>query len=92
MCFECISVHHMDASGDQRRASDLPGTGVTDGCEPPWRCWEVNILHLQEQVLFTTEPPRHPLGQFSMHVLFLVYTVHKHTVNNHVGKLTQSAA
>ena len=46
----------MDASGDQRRASDLPGTGVTDGCEPLWRCWEVNILHLQEQVLFTTKP------------------------------------
>lgn len=35
------------------------GAGVTDSCEPPRGCWELNCSPLQEQkvVLFTSHPP-----------------------------------
>ena len=34
-----------------------PGTGVTDSCELPCGCWELNPGALEEQaVLLTTEP------------------------------------
>jgi hypothetical protein len=25
-----------------KEAINFPGIGVTNGCEPPWRCWESN--------------------------------------------------
>jgi hypothetical protein len=28
------------ALGGQKRASEPPQIGVTDGCEPPYGCWE----------------------------------------------------
>ena len=37
----------------QKRASDL----ITDGCEPPCGCWDLNSRPLEEQLeLLTTEP------------------------------------
>ena len=37
----------------QKRASDP----IIDGCEPPWGCWELNSVPVEEQlVLLTTEP------------------------------------
>ena len=37
----------------QKRASDL----ITDGCEPPCDCWELNSGPLEEQpMLLTAEP------------------------------------
>ena len=37
----------------QKRAPDL----ITDGCEPPCGCWELDLGPLEEQsVLLTTEP------------------------------------
>jgi hypothetical protein len=42
----------------QKRASDL----VTDGCEPPCGCWELNSGPLEEEsVLLTTKPSLQPL-------------------------------
>ena len=39
-----------------RRGHWIPGTGVTDDCEPPYGCWEWNLGPLQEQpVLLTAE-------------------------------------
>ena len=40
---------------------------ITDGCEPPCRCWELNSEPLEEQpVLLTTEPSLQPsLGLLS---------------------------
>jgi len=41
----------------QKRAPDL----ITDGCEPPCGCWELNSGPLEEQtVLLTAEPPLQP--------------------------------
>lgn len=31
-----------DAHGGRKRASDPPGTRVTDGCELRYGCWELN--------------------------------------------------
>ena len=43
----------------QKRASEP----ITDGCEPPCGCWELNSSPLEEQsVLLTTEPSLHPPG------------------------------
>jgi hypothetical protein len=45
----------------QKRASDP----ITDGCEPPCDCWELNSGPLEEQsVLFTTESSLQPLVLF----------------------------
>jgi hypothetical protein len=40
---------------------------ITNGCEPPCGCWELNLSPLEEQsVLLTTEPPLQPLLSFSL--------------------------
>jgi hypothetical protein len=37
--------------------TDLPGTGITNGCKPPDGCWKLNLGPLEEQpVLLTAEP------------------------------------
>jgi hypothetical protein len=34
-----------------------PGTGVTGGCDPPYRCWEINPGALPwNQALLTSKP------------------------------------
>ncbi|EGV91681.1 hypothetical protein I79_016791 [Cricetulus griseus] len=60
MLLSCISAH-------QKRAPDL----ITDSCEPPFDCWELNSGPLEEQsVLLTSEPSLQPL-----HVQFLTVPV-----------------
>ena len=52
----------------QKRAPDL----ITDGCEPPCGCWELNLGPLEEQaVLLTTEPSLQSptTAQFSLHCM-----------------------
>ena len=45
----------------QKRASDP----ITDDCELPFDCWELNSGPLEQQpVLFTTEPPLQPIFSF----------------------------
>ena len=47
-------------AADQKRAPDL----ITDGCEPPCGCWELNSGPLEEQVmLLTTEPTADDKGR-----------------------------
>ena len=49
----------------QKRASDL----ITDGCEPPCGCWDLNSGPSEEQsVLLTTEPSLQPPTCFSKHL------------------------
>lgn len=51
----------MPAAG-QKRAPDP----ITDGCEPPCRCWELNSGHSEEQaMLLTSEPSLQPLPSLS---------------------------
>jgi hypothetical protein len=52
----------MDLQTHQKRASD----SITDGCEPPCGCWELNSGPLEEQpVLLTSEPSlQHPQVSF----------------------------
>lgn len=50
------------APGGQKR---VPDTGVTDGREPPHRCWETKPGLLQEQPVFSTADPS--LQTFSAH-------------------------
>jgi hypothetical protein len=46
----------------QKRASDF----ITDDCEPPCGCWDLNSGPLEEQpVLLTTEPSHQPSDCFS---------------------------
>jgi hypothetical protein len=47
-----MSTLQLSSDTHQKRASDL----MTDGCEPPCGCWELNLGPLEEQtVLLTTE-------------------------------------
>jgi hypothetical protein len=42
-------------------SSDAPEEGITEGCEPPRGCQELNSGHLEEQsVLLTAEPSLQP--------------------------------
>ena len=48
-------------SAGQERASDL----ISDDCEPPCGCWELNSGPLEEQaMLLSTEPSLQPLIVF----------------------------
>ena len=52
-----MSVQSACTPACQKRPSDP----ITDGCEPPRGCWEVNSGPLEEQsVLLTTEPSLQP--------------------------------
>jgi hypothetical protein len=49
----CIRVHSCSLQKQQKSSSDP----ITDGCEPPCGCWELNSGPLEEQsVLLTAEP------------------------------------
>jgi hypothetical protein len=54
-----MSTLQLSSDTHQKRASD----SITDGCEPPCSCWELNSGPLEEQsVLLTTElslQPKH---------------------------------
>lgn len=54
----CMSVYQVYAmpKGGQKRASDAPGTRVTEGSEP-CGCWESNPAPLEEQPMLLAEGP-----------------------------------
>jgi hypothetical protein len=61
----------------QKRALD----SITDGCEPPCGCWELNLGPLEEQlVLLTAEPSlqHHHHHSPSFFILFLSYLLRQH--------------
>jgi hypothetical protein len=59
----------------QKRASDL----ITDGCEPPRGCWELNSGPLEEQsVLLTSEPSLQSLNV----IVVKKYMSHPNRPNN----------
>jgi hypothetical protein len=54
----CIWVHCSCLQTHQKRASDP----ITDGCEPPCGCWELNSEPMEEQsVLLTIDPSLQPI-------------------------------
>jgi len=54
-----IWIHCLCLQAPQKRASDP----ITDGCEPPCSCWELNSGPLEEQsVLLTAEPSLQPIA------------------------------
>ena len=56
-----VRVHCSCLQTHPKRASDP----ITDGCEPPCGCWELNSGPLEKQsVLLTTEPPLQPISMF----------------------------
>ena len=59
--FIYMSTLQLSSDTHQKRASDP----VTDGCEPPCGCWELNSGPLEEQsVLLTAEPSLQPHQAF----------------------------
>ena len=59
-------------SAGQKRATDL----ITDGCEPPCGCWELNSGPLEEQaVLLTAEPSHQPLQVVFHSFLFQTFAL-----------------
>jgi hypothetical protein len=73
--FKDIFIHFMFMS-TVKLPLDTPEEGIiciTDGCEPPCGCWELNSEPLEEQsVLLTSEPSLQPPGHvLSKHVLTL---------------------
>ena len=68
----CLQTH-------QKRASEP----ITDGCEPPCSCWELNSGSLEEQSVLLTScwaispAPLHPLFLRSSLVSFSLWRTHK---------------
>jgi hypothetical protein len=60
----------------QKRTSDL----ITDICEPPCGCWDLNSGPLEEQsVLLTAEPSLQPQKNFySLIIFMLLYVIIYH--------------
>ena len=57
VCMYIYSILPAYMLAGQKRAPDL----ITDGCEPPCGCWELNSGPSEEQaVLLTTEPALQP--------------------------------
>ena len=54
------TMHLPGAHRDQKRASDPPGTEVTDACQPPCGRRESNFAPLQ--MFFPTKPSLQPLS------------------------------
>jgi hypothetical protein len=49
-CFACIDICALNACLVLvRKGTMSPGTGLTDGYEQPYSCWEPNLSPLQEQ-------------------------------------------
>lgn len=72
MCLRILPIHvsvpRVHALGGQKRASNLLGQ-VTQGCELPCRCWELDPGPLEEQpVLLSAEPSLQPLHLFSSYI------------------------
>ena len=54
--YVCVPCVYMIPPRRPEKDIKYPGTGVTDNCEPPCGCWELNLGPLQEQqVLLTSE-------------------------------------
>lgn len=47
----CCAPHVCLVPKEARRGCLIPKTGVTDGCEPLFGCWELNVGPLEEQPL-----------------------------------------
>ena len=57
MYFVCLCVCELFVCLVPVEAIRSLGTGVTDSCEQPCGCWELNLGPLEEQeMLLTTEP------------------------------------
>lgn len=59
VCSSCISVGASCAclvTEEAREDDGIPGTGITDVCELPCGCWELNP-GLQENLVFLTAKP-----------------------------------
>jgi hypothetical protein len=89
----CIWVYHCSLQTHQKRASDP----ITDGCELPCGCWDLNSVPLEEQLaLLTAEPslqPPPPITGFLKKLKFLLYThthTHTHTKRNNKKKMVMS--
>ena len=64
----CMHVHYLCAWCLQRPKESVRslGTRVTDGCDPPNSCWELNLGPMEKKpVLLTTEPFHQPIVLFS---------------------------
>ena len=57
-------LHHMHAPCLWRpeEGTGYPGTVVTEGCEPPCGCWEMNAVPLEDQLVLSPEPLPSPWG------------------------------
>ena len=61
VCMSCVCLAFEEA----RRGVRSPGTGITDSCELPCGCWQLNAGPLQEQQVLK------PLSNLSsFHFLF----------------------
>lgn len=65
VCIACISDAHRGQKRESESISSL-GTGVTDGCQLPWGCWEVYPVFFKSNKY--TSPQSH-VSSPSTHIL-----------------------
>lgn len=67
----CVSVHHICAWYPQRskEGTSSPGTGVTVGCETPWRCWGLSgFFHKSSRYYLLPRELSSPILLFLFHI------------------------
>lgn len=51
----CVSMPAPETQQSQKRMVRFQGSEVTDGCEPPCGCWQLNPCSLEDQAVLHTE-------------------------------------
>lgn len=55
-----IYIQHVQHPWRPEKSTGAPRTGVTDGCQLPRGCWELNLCLLEEQLVSLTTDPSLP--------------------------------
>lgn len=50
-----------------------PGTGATNGCEPPYGFWESNLVTQEEQTMLLTTETSLPKYAFKFFIILLYF-------------------
>jgi hypothetical protein len=67
----------------KKRASDP----ITDGCEPPCGCWELNSGTLKDQSVFLTTEPSLQLAHLKFYLGFEIYIYFKYISNIYISNI-----
>lgn len=73
LLLSCLHVRPWTTCAVPRRGHRSPGTGATDGCEPPYGFWESNLVTQEEQTMLLTTETSLPKYAFKFFIILLYF-------------------